>query len=66
MQREFIRCLARYDGYILDWNRTDPRQLLQASINSVIHIDDLSKQIHNCIKNKEPDCDVIRQYKSHM
>lgn len=66
MQREFIRCLARYDGYILDWNRTDPRQLLQASINSVIHIDDLSKQIHNCIKNKEPDCDVARHYKSHM
>lgn len=66
MQREFIRCLARYNGYILDWNRTDSQQLLQASINSVIHIDDLSQQIYSCLENKEPDFDVARQYKSHM
>ncbi|MDQ1233959.1 cell filamentation protein [Paenibacillus sp. SORGH_AS306] len=66
MQREFIRCLARYNGYILDWNRTDPQQLLHASISSVIDISELSNHIHNCLENKEHDFTIANEYKSHM
>lgn len=64
-QREFIRCLAHSNGYNLEWERTDPQLLLQASIRSISHTDALTQHIHNCLVNKEPDPVVVREYKKN-
>lgn len=64
-QREFIRCLAHSNGYNLEWERTDPQQLLRASIHSISNTDVLTQQIHNCLVNKEPDPAIAREYKKN-
>ncbi|WP_322906624.1 Fic/DOC family protein [Paenibacillus sp. SGZ-1009] len=64
-QREFIRCLAHFNGYALEWERTNPQQLLHASIRSVSNTDALTQQIHNCLVNKEPDPAIAQQYKTN-
>lgn len=65
IQREFIRCLAHANGYNLEWERTDPQHLLQASIRSISNTDALTQQIHNCLVNKEPNPTVAREYKKN-
>ncbi len=64
-QREFIRCLAHSNGYNLEWERTDPQQLLRASIESISKTEALTQQIHNCLANKEPDPSIAREYKKN-
>lgn len=49
--REFIRCLALENGYILNWNAVNKDALLQASIRSVYDIDPLSRCIRKTIEN---------------
>lgn len=62
-QREFIRCLAYSNGYNLEWERTDPKELLQASIRSISDIAELTNQIYKCLVNKESDANLVLRYK---
>lgn len=47
--REFIRELAAYNGYQLDYSNLCERELLQASIKSVYDISDLTLQLRKAI-----------------
>ncbi|PJI10234.1 MULTISPECIES: Fic/DOC family protein [Clostridium] len=52
-QREFIRCLALFNGYDLNWNKIDSDALLKATINATrrYRYDDLSKIIQLSISS---------------
>ncbi len=64
-QREFIRSLAYSNGYRLEWERTNPQQLLRASIRSISSTDSLTQHIHTCLANKTASSTIARQYKTH-
>lgn len=51
-QREFIKNLANFNGYTLDWNGIDPKSLLEATIKATRKYDykDLSITISNILK----------------
>lgn len=48
--REFIRQLAFINGYILDFEKYEPKVILNAMIKSVVNTDDLEKIINECLK----------------
>lgn len=48
--REFIRQLAFYNNYVLDLKNMMPKEMLNASIKSVIDASDLEKIIYDCLK----------------
>lgn len=48
--REFIRQLAFINGYILDFEKYEPKVILNAMIKSVVNADDLEKIINECLK----------------
>ncbi len=48
--REFIRQLAWRNGYILDLTNMKPKEMLKASIKSVVDTTDLEKVIFECLK----------------
>lgn len=50
--REFIRQLAYRNGYILNYQDIDPKEMLQACIKSVVDTSDLEKILYKCL-NKE-------------
>ncbi len=50
--REFIRQLAYKNGYILNYQNIDPKEMLQACIKSVVDTSDLEKILYKCL-NKE-------------
>lgn len=51
--REFIRELAYINGYVLDLQNTTSKEMLEASIKSVIDTSDLEKVIQKCLKVNE-------------
>ena len=61
--REFIRQLAYKNGFVLDLQRVDPKDMLNASIKSVIDTTDLERVMYNCLdkeKNKNIEDDYER------
>lgn len=50
--REFIRQLALKDGYILNLKNIPPKEVLDASIKSVVDTSDLEKIIEKMLENK--------------
>ncbi len=51
--REFIRELAWKNGYILDMQNVQPKEMLEACIKSVIDSKELEEIIYKClVKNK--------------
>ena len=48
--REFIRQLAMYNGYYLNYNMVSAEEMLSASIKSVIDIQDLEDKINKCLQ----------------
>ena len=48
--REFIRQLAKYNGYYLNYNMVSAVEMLSASIKSVIDIQDLEDKIYKCLQ----------------
>ena len=52
--REFIRELALKNSYILNLKKVDPSAFLDASIKSIVEIDDLSSLIFNCLETQNP------------
>lgn len=48
--REFIRQLAKYNGYYLNYNMVSAEKILLASIKSVIDIQDLEDKIYKCLQ----------------
>lgn len=52
--REFIRQLALKNGYILNLKRVNPKETLEASIQSIVDTSKLEKVIEECLeKNKK-------------
>ncbi len=52
--REFIRQLALKNGYTLNLKKVPPEATLEASIKSIVEIDDLTKIMEECLeKNKK-------------
>lgn len=47
--REFIRELALKNGYELDLTKTKPKDMLEASIESVVDIDNLENILYKCL-----------------
>lgn len=50
--REFIRQLALKNGYILNLKKVEPKQMLKASIKSIVDITDLEKLMEICLDKK--------------
>ena len=50
--REFIRQLALKNGYILNLKNIPPKEVLDASIKSVVDTSDLEKIIEKMLENK--------------
>ncbi len=50
--REFIRQLALKNGYILNLKKVPPKQILEASIESIIDTTKLEQIIEKCLENK--------------
>lgn len=48
--REFIRQLAFINGYILDFEKYEPKVILNAMIRSVFNTGDLEEIINKCLK----------------
>ena len=51
--REFIRQLAFINGYVLDMQNIEPKNMLQACIRSVIDTSDLEDILQKCLKEKK-------------
>ena len=51
--REFIRQLAFINGYVLDMQNIEPKDMLQACIRSVIDTSDLEDILQKCLKEKK-------------
>ncbi len=49
--REFIRQLALKNNYYLNFSLINPKEILNASIKSVIDINDLSILLYTCLEN---------------
>lgn len=50
--REFIRQLAFINGYVLDMQNIEPKDMLQACIRSVIDTSDLEDILQKCLREK--------------
>lgn len=50
--REFIRQLAFINGYVLDMQNIEPKDMLQACIRSVIDTTDLEDILQKCLREK--------------
>ena len=50
--REFIRQLAFKNGYLLDMQNIEPKDMLNASIKSVVDTENLEQIIYRCLLNK--------------
>ncbi len=48
--REFIRQLALKNGYILNLKKVSPEETLEASIKSIVEIDDLARIMEKCLE----------------
>lgn len=48
--REFIRQLALKNGYILNLKRVNPKETLEASIQSIVDTSKLEKVIEECLE----------------
>lgn len=48
--REFIRQLALKNGYILNLKRVNPKETLEASIESIVDTSKLEKVIEECLE----------------
>ena len=48
--REFIRQLAKYNGYYLNFNMVSTEEMLLASIKSVIDTKELEDKIYKCLQ----------------
>ena len=65
-QREFIRELAAYNGFKLDWEKANSKELMDATIggtigkNPEIALDKLSNIIKGCFESLEPDKSLIK------
>ena len=68
-QREFIKELASKNGFTLDWNKADPKALLESTIKATIGIDTknsiekLGKVILDCFESREPNKNLIKDMK---
>lgn len=51
-EREFIRQLALKNGYILNLKKVSPKQMLEASIESIINNTKLENIINECLEKK--------------
>lgn len=49
--REFIRELALKNGYVLDLRNADAKDILDASIESIVDANDLAKILENCLSS---------------
>lgn len=47
--REFIRELAKYNGYELDLTKTTPKNMLNACIESVVDTTKLEEILYKCL-----------------
>lgn len=53
-QREFIRCLAAHNGYVINFSKTDPSEILQASKESFLCDYERMEQLFcKCLRRKE-------------
>ena len=65
-QREFIRELAAYNGFKLDWNKANSKELMDATIggtigrNPEIALNNLSNIIKGCFESLEPDKSLMK------
>jgi cell filamentation protein len=59
-QREYTKTLAMKNGYELDWDKVDTKDLLDASIKSVNDPRELGEIIKNAIVNEQPDRAISR------
>lgn len=50
--REFIRQLAYKNGFVLDLQKTEPKEMLRASIKSVVDTTDLEKIMFSCLEDE--------------
>lgn len=50
--REFIRQLALKNGYILNLKKVDPKETLEASIESIVDTSKLEKVIEECLEKE--------------
>ena len=48
--REFIRQLALKNGYVLNLKRVNPKETLEASIQSIVDTSKLEKVIEECLE----------------
>lgn len=64
VQREFIRTLALYNGFMIDWERVDSKRILQASIHSVYALGELQKVLADCIVNQKPKPDLKKLFQT--
>ena len=53
--REFIRCLALHFGYPLNWDVASEKEILDASIKSVVDTGYLAEVIHKVITEYDAD-----------
>ena len=51
--REFIRQLALYNGYYFNLAKIDPKEMLNASIESVVHTEKLRSLIEKALDKIE-------------
>lgn len=61
--REFIRELAFFNNYILDFQNATPEEIFNASVKSVYDISDLEKILFNCLKEQHRTFLNFRQLK---
>ncbi len=65
-QREFIRELAEYNGFKLDWSKASFRELTGATIGAAVEknpekeLNKLSNIIKGCLESLEPDKNLIK------
>ena len=48
--REFIRQLALKNGYVLNLKKVNPKETLEASIQSIVDTSKLEKVIEECLE----------------
>jgi cell filamentation protein len=61
--REFIRTLALSNGYTLEWTKLDQKELMNASIHSIVDHKPLAKLLEQATLEQEPSKAVMRQWK---
>lgn len=61
-QREFFRLLSMKNGYELDWSKVSPKEMINASIKSVVESAAFTNLLNKAIVNDEPDNKLIKQY----